>query len=104
MSASIKGICLPFDEASLFKHIEECHHVGAVNREGLCEVLLGCLTNGFEQQQNPIVGGMQFPGAQHLRKLAARLSSQAAQQIGLIGKQALRQGANNACIQRLLLL
>src|SRR5438067_2315441 len=85
VTSSVSWIRLPFNEPSLFENIEECHHVGAINRKTLRQVLLGCLANGFKKQQNPVVRGMQFPSTENLRKLTASFSSQAAQQVGLIG-------------------
>ena len=89
MASSVEWISLSFNEPSLFEDIEECHHISAINRKALRQALLGCLANGFKQQQNPIVRGMQFPSTQDLRKLAASFSPQAAQQVGSIGEKAL---------------
>src|SRR5579884_1499308 len=84
VTTSVSWVSLPLDEPSLFKNIEECDHIGAINRKLLCQVLLGCLINGFKQQQNPVMRGLQFPSTKNLRKLTASFSSQAAQQVGLI--------------------
>lgn len=89
VSSPVEWISLSFNEPSLFEDIEECHHVGAINRQDLRQVLLGGLANGFKQQQNPIVRGMQFPGTEDLCKPTTSFSSQTAQHVGLIGEKAL---------------
>jgi len=89
VTSSVEWISLSFDEPSLFEDIEECYHVGTINRQDLRQVLLGCLANGFKQKQNPIVRGMQFPSTEDLRKLAASFSPQTAQQVGSISEKAL---------------
>jgi hypothetical protein len=49
MTSSVEWISLSFNEPSLFENIEECHHVGTINRQDLRQVLLGCLANGFKK-------------------------------------------------------
>src|SRR5258708_3858766 len=104
VTSSVKWISLSFDEPSLFENIEECYHVGTINRQELRQLLLGCLANGFKQKQNPIVRGIQFPSTEDLCKLAASFSSQTTQQVGAIGEKALWQGMNKACMQRFLIV
>lgn len=70
MPSSVTGVQLTFNEPALFEHIEEGHHVGAINRQRLGQVLLRSLANGVKQQQNPVVRGLQVPRTEHLRKLA----------------------------------
>jgi hypothetical protein len=89
VTSSVEWIRLSFNEPSLFENIDERHHVGAINRQGLRQVLLGCLANGFKKQQNPVVRGLQFPSTEDLRKLTASFSPQTAQQVGSIGEKAL---------------
>ena len=49
VTSSVEWIRLSLDEPSLFENIEECHHVGTINRQDLRQVLLGCLANGFKK-------------------------------------------------------
>jgi hypothetical protein len=102
--SSVSWISLPFNEPSLLENIEECYHIGTINRKTLRQVLLGCLANGFEKKQNPIVRGIQFPGTEDLCKLTTSFSSQTAQHVGWIGEKALWYGMNTACIQRFLIV
>src|SRR5579884_2206753 len=104
MASSVQGISLPFNKPSPFKGIEQGHHVSAINRKLLRQLLLGCLSNGFKQQQNPVVRWLQLPDAEQLCKLTASFSSQTTQQVGLIGEKTLRQGSDNACIQWFLIV
>jgi hypothetical protein len=90
MAASVAWIALALDESPLFECIQECNHIGAIDCQCLGQVLLGSLVDSFKQQQNPIMGGMQFPGAKNLRKLATSLAPQSTQQIRLVGEQVLR--------------
>ena len=78
VASSVSWISLSLDKPSLLESIKQGHHVGAINRKLLRQLLLGCLTNSFKKQQNPIVRGLQFPGTEDLRKLTARFPSQAA--------------------------
>src|SRR6266478_4716374 len=89
VTSSVEWISLSFNEPSLLENIEECHHVGTINRQDLRQVLLGCLANGFKKKQNPIVRGMQFPSTEDLCKLTTSFSSQTAQHVGSIGEKAL---------------
>src|SRR5579884_4146630 len=89
VTSSVTWVRLSFDEPPLFEGIKEGYHIGTINRQGLRQVLLRCLADGFKQLQNPVVRGVQFPSAEDLRKQTAGFSSQAAQQVGLIGEQAL---------------